>query len=544
MKIKKILATVLALVLVVASIPAVAASVNAEEEYVYGTLSYLTYGEYFSSELGDSAAVAADSYDTITSATTSKYKSFVNSAYTTDEETGLTSIYGISNVPVRIAKSVYDAAVAGTNTAVASLLERGFTESDSVLSVYKEISEDGSIGAYVGLDENTVAADETSSISTDSVWGNYIVFIYANDGSTLQSGKEIEGAYVTTSDGQSYPLYHSANLWFQAYEFSWVVEEDFTEPHGNSPYTASLVGLTGKTITSVTYIYKTTDDSGNATFTKNTYNVGSLKVKELLDDSYGATATDATVSNNYVSDVTLTAPTDANYNVASVGSLVEGTDYTVTKTDTGFTITYVSTVKPGSYTVTLTDDTYENITTSSVVVADIADGDITIEDNALVIKNDNVNLTDFLAALSNATLTIDGTTISGGASILFNEDGTVNLDAATSGRNKTTLFPNDATYEVVLTVPGYGTVSGTVVKPYATATTDDTDSTSDDGEVAADNTLAESTNSVAANEASASSTSSSATSTGDSANAIPFAAAGVVAILAIVGEEVLRRKRA
>ncbi len=537
MKINKILATVLALVLVAASIPAVSA--KAADDYVYGTLAYLTYGEYFSSELGDSVAVAADGYDTITSATTSKYKSFVNSAYTTDESTGETSIYGISNVPVRIEKSVYEAAVAGTNTAVAELLNRGFTVSDSELSVYKEISSDASISAYVGLTNNDVAADEGSSISTDSVWGNYIVFIYANDGSSFESGKNIEGAYVTTTDGQSYPLYHSANLWFQAYEFSWAVEEDFTEPHGNNPYTASLTGLTGKTISSVTYIFKTTDENGNATFSKNTYNVGALKVKELLDDSSSVIATEANNTNNNTSDLTVTAPAGSNYSVASVDSLTEGTDYTVAATDTGFAITFAENVAAGAYTVTLTDDNYEDMTVSVVVSANVSEGDITIENNALVINNENVSLADFLAALSSATLTVDGTTISNGASVLFNVDGSVNLEAKTSGRGAKTLFPETGSYEVVLTVPGYGTITGTVVKTEASEENSEASEVANDevnnGEVAAEE------GDVALN--GTSETTTEKTNTNDSAKTSVFVVVAILAVAAITGEEILRRKK-
>lgn len=537
MKINKILATVLALVLVAASIPAVSA--KAADEYVYGTLSYLTYGEYFSSELGDSAAVAADGYDTITSATTSKYKSFVNSAYTTDESTGETSIYGISNVPVRIEKSVYEAAVAGTNTAVAELLNRGFTVSDSELSVYKEIASDASISAYVGLTNTDVAADETSSISTDSVWGNYIVFIYANDGSSLESGKNIEGAYVTTTDGQTYPIYHSANLWFQAYEFSWVVDPDFTEPHGNKPYTASLTGLTGKTISSVTYIFKTTDENGNATFSKNTYNVGALKVKELLDDSSSVTATEANNTNNNTSDLTVTAPAGSNYSVASIDSLTEGTDYTVAATDTGFAITFAENVVAGAYTVTLTDDNYEDMTVDVIVSANLSEGDITIENNALVINNENVSLDDFLAALSSATLTVNGTTVSGGAAVLFNEDGTVNLEAKTTGRGAKTLFPETGSYEVVLTVPGYGTITGTVVKTEASEENNEASEVANDelnnGEVAAEE------GNVALN--GTSETTTEKTNTNDSANAVVFVVVAILAVAAITVEEILRRKK-
>lgn len=537
MKINKILATVLALVLVAASIPAVSA--KAADDYVYGTLAYLTYGEYFSSELGDSAAVAADGYDTITSATTSKYKSFVNSAYTTDESTGETSIYGISNVPVRIEKSVYEAAVAGTNTAVAELLNRGFTVSNSELSIYKEIASDASISAYVGLTNTDVAADESSSISTDSVWGNYIVFIYANDGSSLESGKNIEGAYVTTTDGQTYPIYHSANLWFQAYEFSWVVEPDFTEPHGNKPYTASLTGLTGKTISSVTYIFKTTDENGNATFSKNTYNVGALKVKELLDDSSSVTATEANNTNNNTSDLTVTAPAGSNYSVASIDSLTEGTDYTVAATDTGFAITFAENVAAGAYTVTLTDDNYEDMTASVVVSANVSEGDITIEDNALVINNENVSLDDFLAALSSATLTVNGTTVSDGAAVLFNEDGTVNLEAKTSGRGATTLFPETGSYEVVLTVPGYGTITGTVVKTEASEENSEASEVANDevdnGEVAAEE------GNVALN--GTSETTTEKTNTNDSAKTMVYVVVAILAVAAITVEEILRRKK-
>ena len=535
--IKKKIALVLSLVLVALSFSTT--NLLAADEYVYGRLSYLTYGEYFTSELGDAAAVASGDYDTITSATTAKYKSFVNSAYSTDESTGLTSIYGISNVPVRISKSVYDSAFAGNNSAVAALLDRGFTPCDE-LSVYKDINEDGSIGAYVGLNDNIVAANNTSSISTDSVWGNYILYIYSNDGSALASGKEIEGAYVTTTEGKSYPLYHSANLWFQAYEFSWVVEPDFKEPHGNSPYTKSLTGLTGKTITSVTYIYKTSDESGNAVFNKSTYNVGELKVKDLLDENSSATASNASVVNGNVSNVSLNVPVDANYNFASINGLENGTDYSVVKTDQGFDVDFADSVKPGKYSITLTDDKYEDINVDAIVLADVADGDITIENNRLSIKDNKFDVNDVLAAVKNASLTINGTPISYGASVLFNEDASVNLDAKTSGRGSKVLFGTDGSYEVTLDVPGYGTISGVVVKGATAgdeATGENIDKSDDsvNGEVAAETAV------VAA--AGNSNVSDSKTNTFDGLNYAIYIVLALASI-SVLTTVVIRRKRA
>ncbi|MCR5143970.1 MAG: hypothetical protein K6B67_01520 [Lachnospiraceae bacterium] len=472
MKIKKIMAAMLALMIVAVSVPAISA--DAADEYVYGTLSYLTYGEYFSSEFGTNSGVAGE-YDTVTSATTNKSKQYVNSYFT--EDSGKVTISGIKNVPVRINKTVYDSAVAGTDYAqVKSLLDRGFTASAAELSVYKEIASDGTIGQYQGLVNTDVASDAKSLISTDTPWGNYVLEIYPNDGSDVGSGKDIEGAYVTTTDNLNYPLYHSANLWFKGYEFAWTVESDFTEPHGNKPYTASLTGLTGKNIKSVTYIYKTTDANGVATYNKKTYNVGSLKVKQLLSSDQGATATEANSSNGNASTITLNVPSGTNYSVTSIDGLTQGTDYTVASTTGGVKITYVSSVKPGSYTVKMVDgtDTYEDIKVESVVSANVSEGDISIADNALVINNDSVVLADFLSALSKATLTIDGQTINNGASVMFNEDGTVNLDAKTKGKHSTTLFPEDKTYEVSLSVPGYGVVSGAVVKPFTASNSDNT----------------------------------------------------------------------
>ncbi len=472
MKINKFLATVLAFAIVAISIPF--SVVNAADEYVYGTLSYLTYGEYFSSELGSSAAVSADSYDTITSATTSKFKSFINSAYTTDSSTGITSVYGIKDVPVRIDKSIYDAAVAGTNVQVKNLLDRGFIQSANPQSVYKVVNSDATLSAYVGLANTDVPADAKSSISTDTNWGNYIVYIYPNDNSSLDSGKNIEGAYMTTTEGKTYPIYHLANLWFQAYEFSWVTQPDFTEPHGNKPYTASLTSLTGKNIDSVTYIYKTTDDSGVATFSKYTYDVGSLKVKTLLGDSYNASSSEANAANNNNASVTLNVPAGTNYQVSEIESLSNGTDYTVTPTASGFNIKFNDGVLPGSYKVTLTDNEYEDIRVEVIKSANISSGDIVINNNALEIKNNNVGLNDFLNALSKATLKVDGKIIKNGAKVLFNNDGTVNLNAKTTGRGAVELFTAEKDYDISLEVPGYGMITGKVSKKSASGSTGQT----------------------------------------------------------------------
>ena len=177
------------------------------------------------------------------------------------------------------------------------------------------------------------------------------------------------------------------------------------------------------------------------------------------------------------------------------------------------------------------------MTASVVVSANVSEGDITIEDNALVINNENVSLDDFLAALSSATLT--GTTISGGAAVLFNEDGTVNLEAKTTGRGAKTLFPDAGSYEVVLTVPGYGTITGTVVKAEASEENSEASEVANDevnnGEVAAEE------GNVALN--GTSETTTEKTNTNDSTNAVVFVVVAILAVAAITVEEILRRKK-
>ena len=196
-----------------------------DTNYVFGTAT-LTYAEFYS---GDVSSV--DSYDAVSSATTSKYGIMSNmSTDFVDEETNSDGyhILGVQNVNVAVPESELESYKAINPT---------FTESDAAPEQYKTVSiSDGK--AVYGATEWNVAdtvTDATAELVTGSNWGDYQINV--TDGAAVHLrntredegfdvGSNILGIILETESGLKVGMEHLQSIWVQPYEVSWNIPED------------------------------------------------------------------------------------------------------------------------------------------------------------------------------------------------------------------------------------------------------------------------------------------------------------------------------
>lgn len=483
----KIASALLSGLMLVGAIPVYAADTsNADaEKYVYGTVN-LSYADFYYGEVNDVAAnpamdlAAADKtseasgamygYDAVTSCTTTKSKRYTKSYYE-ETDTSSVKIYGMKDVAIAVPERLYkdaQAAIAANETCSNDLLDiiGRMTVTSEAPTAYKVLNGDGTLGKMSGV-QTTVAAGASASITTDSGWGDYQISVnYAGaDGKTLLgAGQDLVGAVIETADGSKYGLGHLENLWLQAQEIAFAVTDGFVEPHGNTVSYKRFQNIVGKTITSITYMYA---DQNIVIDNLN------LKVKELLSEDCGAVAENG-VFNAEGKKTTVEAivPADSSYTLNSISYgkevLTSGQDYTVAEQKDGNKLTYqiafkdTEHVKIGAYTVTLSDDKYEDISASFELKADMAADDIQLVNNKLVITSDVVDVQTYMNAVS--SVSINGTAIRGAkGAILFDEQGNILPDAEVSARgNVTKLFPESGTYTIEIKAAGYPALTGTV----------------------------------------------------------------------------------
>lgn len=393
-------------------------------------------------------------YDSVTSATNAKSQRFEKSYFEQTDDG--TNILGPSGVNVAIPKTLYDDVKAaienGTECSnpLVDFVSAIEEVSEEVPAEYKVINSDGTLSQTIGT--TTEAENVEVSFATVSSWGNYQIDF---DGLEIESA-DIQGALLETSDGTIYGLEHLDNLWLRANEIAFAAEE-MTEPHGNTPSWQRFADIQGKTITKVTYMLADQDDISIET---------DLYCKELLGEEYSI-ALDESVTydkDGTKVNITYTTPDDSNYSVESVAATraeVEDTLYSAEDN----VLTLGSDLKPGSYTVTFSDDKYASKKASTLVESGLEEGSISIENNAVVIADNEQGLTgaDYVAQVT--SVTVNGEPVQGRsiASIVFNEDGSVNLDAEIEGENgNVKVFDGSDSYEIELEATGYPAVKGTV----------------------------------------------------------------------------------
>lgn len=234
---------------------------------IYGT-SNLTYKEFYSGDVS-----STDSFDVVTTASTSKY-SVLSNAWTdyekeSAEAAGGYHVKGVANVNVAVDSDLYieSAILKDANKELSKAYEEA---SDITLnenpaqapSQYKTLQKDGS---YVS-NSNTVATvtDASTTLATASTWGEYEISVTEKSTKYLRTTRSdegfsinstIQGIILETTDGYKVGLEHLANIWVQPYKLSFNVNNEAgTTGIAKSDNTAEFKKLVNKTINKITYV--------------------------------------------------------------------------------------------------------------------------------------------------------------------------------------------------------------------------------------------------------------------------------------------------
>lgn len=234
---------------------------------IYGT-SNLTYKEFYSGDVS-----STDSFDVVTTASTSKH-SVLSNAWTDYEEesaeaAGGYHVKGVANVNVAVDSDLYveSTILKDANKELSKACEEAsditLNENPTqVPSQYKTLQKDGS---YVS-NSNTVATvtDASATLATASTWGEYEISVTEKSTKYLRTTRSdegfsinstIQGIILETTDGYKVGLEHLANIWVQPYKLSFNVNNEAgTTGIAKSDNTAEFKKLVNKTINKITYV--------------------------------------------------------------------------------------------------------------------------------------------------------------------------------------------------------------------------------------------------------------------------------------------------
>ena len=234
---------------------------------IYGT-SNLTYKEFYSGDVS-----STDSFDVVTTASTSKY-SVLSNAWTdykkeSAEAAGGYHVKGVANVNVAVDSDLY---VESTILKDANKeLSKAYEEASDITlnenptqvpSQYKILQENGS---YVS-NNKTVATvtDAVPTLTTGSTWGEYEIDVVETSTKYLRNSRQdegfpvnstIQGIILETTEGYKVGLEHLSNIWVQPYKLAFNVNnEAATMGIAKSDNTAEFKKLVNKTIQKITYL--------------------------------------------------------------------------------------------------------------------------------------------------------------------------------------------------------------------------------------------------------------------------------------------------
>lgn len=394
-------------------------------------------------------------YDAVTSATNAKSTRFAKTYY--EENGDGANIIGPSGVHVAISKVLYEnvqqAIKNGTECAnpLIDLVSSLGEVTEDIPAEYKVINSDGTLSETIGV---TVPAENvTAEFASNSVWGNYQLSF---EGLELDAAT-IQGALLETSDGKIYGLEHLDNLWLQPNEVAFAVTE-MTEPHGNTPSYQRFEDIQGKTITKMTYMIADSDDiSIDLDF----------YCKELLPEDYSVSVADTVVYNPEGTKLEVTAevPEGSEYVLSSVLAGRAAVEDASLYSMSDGVITLSPELKPGQYSLVLSDETYADQKLTCMVESGLNEEDVSIVENRLTVADNESGLTasDYISALS--SVSVNGEAVNGRdfGAVIFQEDGSVNTDAALDvDGEQVPVFDEAGSCEISLEATGYPAVTGTV----------------------------------------------------------------------------------
>ena len=234
---------------------------------LYGK-SKLTYKEFYSGDVS-----STDSFDVVTTASTSKY-SVLSNAWTDyeaerAEAAGGYHVKGVANVNVAVDSDLYvkSAILKDANKELSKAYEEAsditLNENPTqVPSQYKTLQNNGS---YVSNNKTvTTVTDAVPTLTTGSTWGEYEIDVVETSTKYLRNSRQdegfpvnstIQGIILETTEGYKVGLEHLANIWVQPYKLSFNVNNEAgTTGIAKSDNTAEFKKLVNKTINKITYV--------------------------------------------------------------------------------------------------------------------------------------------------------------------------------------------------------------------------------------------------------------------------------------------------
>ena len=234
---------------------------------IYGT-SNLTYKEFYSGDVS-----STDSFDVVTTASTSKY-SVLSNVWTDYEEesaeaAGGYHVKGVANVNIAVDSALYveSAILKDANKELSKAYEEAsditLNENPTQIpSQYKTLQKDGS---YVSNNKTvTTVTDAIPTLTTGSTWGEYEIDVVETSTKYLRNSRQdagfpvnstIQGIILETTEGYKVGLEHLSNIWVQPYKLSFnVTNEAATMGIARSDNTAEFAKLVNKTINKITYV--------------------------------------------------------------------------------------------------------------------------------------------------------------------------------------------------------------------------------------------------------------------------------------------------
>ena len=262
---------------------------------------------------------------------------------------------------------------------------------------------------------------------------------------------------METNDGALYGLQHEDNLWIKASELSFPVEP-FTEPHGNEVAYQRFSDIPGKTITQITYFIANGDDIVIPT---------NLFCNYQLSDDYSITGDETvTYSTEGTSvKINLAVPVDSNYQLSSIKKGKSSLDISAVTYEEN-TIILPADFTPGSYSLNFEDTTYSGLKHIITINSGLTKSDVSFDGTTILIADETgLTGTDFIANLSTAFVNNEKIIEKNLSSLLFTEEGTINLDATTKKDDiEVEVFPSGSTYEVTLEATGFPSITFEVTR--------------------------------------------------------------------------------
>ena len=231
------------------------AAAPADADYVYGTAT-LTYAQFYAGDVS-----STESYDAVSSATTSKY-SILNHMYTdfVDETANADGyrILGVTGVNIAVPAADLEAFQNANPT---------FTVTEEIPAQYKVVTMENGEPVYSATIFNVAdtVTDATAQLQTGTVWGDYQINV--TDGAVVHLrntredegfdiGADIQGIILETQSGLKVGMEALQSIWVQPYEVSFNVSTDNSHNTHIAGYDnlPELDKLVGETVTSITYI--------------------------------------------------------------------------------------------------------------------------------------------------------------------------------------------------------------------------------------------------------------------------------------------------